>query len=86
MGLNDAIEKTSKGSHGAVPHGFRVLRLEKDRSKPRMVLLSPLAWVLRLCGRMASRKRWKDYRLDETLSREILMGGNTLIITAEKVA
>ena len=27
-------------------YGFRVLRLEKDRSKPRMVLLSPLAWVL----------------------------------------
>ena len=64
---------------------FRVLRLEKDRSKPRMVLLSPLAWVLRLCGRVASMKRWIDYRLDETLSKEILMGGNTLIIAAEKV-
>jgi len=64
---------------------FRVLRLEKDRSKPRMVLLSPLAWVLRLFGRVTSRKRWKDYRLDETLSKEILMGGNTLIIAAEKV-
>jgi len=50
-----------------------------------MVLLSPLAWVLRLCGQVASRKRWKDYRLDETLSKEILMGGNTLIIEAEKV-
>jgi SAM-dependent methyltransferase len=66
-------------------YGFRVLRLEKDRSKPRMVLLSPLAWVLRLCGRVASRKRWKDYRLEETLSKEILMGGNTLIIVADKV-
>ena len=67
-------------------YGFRVLQLEKDRSKPRMVLLSPLAWVLRLCGGVASRKRWKDYRLGETLSKEILMGGNTLIIAAEKVA
>ncbi len=61
-------------------YGFRVLRLEKDRPKPRMVLLWPLAWVLRLYGRVASRKRRKDYRLDETLSKEILMGGNTLII------
>ena len=38
-------------------YGFRVLRLEKDRSKPRMILLSPLAWVLRLCGRVASKEK-----------------------------
>ena len=66
--------------------GFHVLRLEKDRSKPRMILLLPLVWVLRLCGQVASKKRWIDYRLDETLSKKILMGGNTLIIVGEKVA
>lgn len=67
-------------------YGFRILRLEKDRSKPRMILLWPLAWIIRLYGRVASKKRREAYRLNETLSDEILMGGNTLIIVGEKVA
>jgi len=66
-------------------YGFRILRLEKDRPKPKMIWLRPLAWVIRLSGRFASGKRRKNYRLDETLSEEILMGGNTLIIVGEKV-
>lgn len=67
-------------------YGFRVLRLEKDRPKPKMIWLLPLAWVLRLYGRIASCERREVYRLDETLSDEILLGGNTLIILAQKVA
>ncbi|OGP92891.1 MAG: hypothetical protein A2156_10040 [Deltaproteobacteria bacterium RBG_16_48_10] len=67
-------------------YGFRILRLEKDRSKPKMILLWPLAWILRLCGRAASKRRQEAYRLNETLRKEILMGGNTLIIVGEKVA
>jgi ubiquinone/menaquinone biosynthesis C-methylase UbiE len=66
-------------------YGFRILRLEKDRAKPKMIWLWPLAWTLRLFGRVASKKRKEAYRLDETLSDEILMGGNTLIVVAEKV-
>ena len=66
-------------------YGFRILRLEKDRPKPKMIWLRPLAWVIRLSGRFASGKRRENYRLDETLSEEILMGGNTLIIVGEKV-
>ena len=67
-------------------YGFRILRLDRDRTKPRMVLLLPLVWVIRLLGRTASRKSREAYRLDETLRAEILTGGNTLIIVAEKVA
>jgi hypothetical protein len=67
-------------------YGFRVLGLEKDRPKPKMIWLRPLAWALRLYGRIASSKRREVYRLEETLSDEILLGGNTLIIIAEKVA
>lgn len=66
-------------------YGFRILRLDRDRSKPRMVLLLPLVWAIRLLGRAASRKRREAYHLDDTLSREILMGGNTLILVADKV-
>jgi len=66
-------------------YGFRILRLDRDRSKPRMMLLLPLVWAIRVLGRAASKKRREAYRLDDTLSREILMGGNTLIIVADKV-
>ena len=66
-------------------YGFHILRLDKDRPKPKMIWLRPLAWALRLYGRLASKKRREVYRLEETLSSEILMGGNTLIVVAESV-
>lgn len=65
-------------------YGFRILRLEKDRAKPRMKWLLPLVWVLRLYGFFLSEKRKEFYRLKDTLQDEILMGGNTLIIVGEK--
>ena len=67
-------------------HGFRILRLEKDRAKPKMFLLVPIVWAIRLYARLLSKKRWEDYRLKETLSNEMMMGGNTLIIVGEKTA
>lgn len=65
-------------------HGFRILRLEKDRPKPKMVWLLPLVWAIRLYGRLASKKKREVYRLDETTRDEIVLGGNTLIIVGEK--
>jgi SAM-dependent methyltransferase len=65
--------------------GFRILRLEKDRDKPKMALLLPIVWVIRLFGLFASKRRREFYRLNETLDDEIIMGGNTLIIVGEKV-
>ena len=66
-------------------HGFRILRLEKDRAKRKMVWLLPIVWVIRLSARMASQKRRELYRLNETTRDEIILGGNTLIIVGEKV-
>jgi SAM-dependent methyltransferase len=64
--------------------GFRILGVEKDRAKPRMKWLSPIVWIIRLYGRFLSRESRELYRLSETLSDEIMMGGNTLIIVGEK--
>jgi hypothetical protein len=66
-------------------YGFRILRLEKDRKKSRMILLLPIVWMIRLCGQLAPQERREAYRTDETLRHEIIMGGNTLIIAGEKV-
>ena len=67
-------------------YGFRILQLEKDKPKHKMVWLLPLVWFIRLYGRLASKKRQEFYRLDETTRKEIILGGNTLIILGEKVA
>ena len=67
-------------------HDKVVELMEKDRRKPRMVWLLPLVWLIRLYGRMASKKKRENYRLDETIKNEIIMGGNALIIMAERVA
>lgn len=65
-------------------YGFRILQLEKDQPKRKMIWLFPFVWIIRLFGRMASQKRRAAYRLEDTLSDEIIMGGNTLIIMAQK--
>ena len=67
-------------------YGFRILQLEKDRKKPKMILLLPVVWIIRFCGFFVSRKTREIYRLCETLRDEIIMGGNTLIIVGEKIA
>jgi ubiquinone/menaquinone biosynthesis C-methylase UbiE len=64
--------------------GFHILQVEKDRIKPRMKWLLPMVWIIRFYGRFFSKEKRKLYRLDETLSNEIIMGGNTLIIVGEK--
>lgn len=65
-------------------YGFRILRLEKDQPKRKMVWLLPFVWLIRLHGRLASQKRREVYRLDDTTRDEIILGGNTLIIVGEK--
>jgi hypothetical protein len=64
-------------------HGFHILQVEKDRIKPRMKWLLPMVWVIRLYGLFVSKEKREFYRMDETLSNEIIMGGNTLIVIAE---
>lgn len=66
-------------------YGFNILTLEKDKEKKRMRYLLPLVWMIRLYSFLASSKRRENYRLNETMKNEIIMGGNTLIIVSEKV-
>ena len=64
--------------------GFVLERVVRDRLKVRQLLLLPLAILVWLVtwvrGRRGRERRW----LDETNSRAVLMGGNTLIITARR--
>ena len=65
--------------------GFRILRVEKEKRKLKMNLFLPMVWIIRLYGRFVSEKSRQAYQLNETLRKEIIMGGNTLILIGEKI-
>jgi SAM-dependent methyltransferase len=64
--------------------GFQVLQLDIDRPKPKLKYFLPLAWLIRFYCLFWPRETRESYLLDETLSDDILMGGNTLIVVAKK--
>ena len=66
--------------------GFVILRIANDKEKKRMKWLLPVVWMIRLSCFFWPREKREDYHLDETLSPELIMGGNTLILVAEKKA
>jgi len=66
-------------------NGFRILRVEKEKVKPRMKWLLPIVWIIRFYGLFLSRETREFYRLNETESDVIIMGGNSVIIVGEKV-
>jgi hypothetical protein len=61
-----------------------VIKLDIDRQKSRQKFFLPLVWLIRLYCFFWPKDVREAYLLDETLSGPILMGGNTLIIVAEK--
>ena len=66
--------------------GFLPLRIEKDRAKWKQnVFLSPLWLLLSAYTALQSARRKEKYLLRQTTSRNVLMGGNTLIILARKM-
>jgi SAM-dependent methyltransferase len=65
-------------------NGFRVMKLEIDRPKPKLKYFLPLVWLIRFYCMFWPTETRGSYLLDETLSDQILMGGNTLIVEAER--
>ncbi len=63
---------------------FCITKLDIDKRKPKMLLLSPITALIKLYCWFWPKKAKERYWLKETLSKEILLGGNTLIIVAEK--
>jgi len=64
--------------------GFKVLTLEKDKEKKRMKCLLPVVWAIRLYCFFWPKEAREAYHLEDTLSPVLIMGGNTLILVAEK--
>ena len=64
--------------------GFKILTLEKDKEKKRMKWLLPIVWAIRLFCFFWPKEAREKYHLGDTLSPVLIMGGNTLILVAEK--
>jgi hypothetical protein len=64
--------------------GFKVLSIDKDKEKKRMKWLLPLVWGIRFYCSFWSKRQKENYHLKDTLSPLLIMGGNTLIVTAMK--
>ena len=65
-------------------YGFKVLSIAKDKEKKRMKLFLPIVWGIKLYCFFWTREEREKYHLNDTLSPMLIMGGNTLILTAEK--
>jgi SAM-dependent methyltransferase len=64
--------------------GFKIIHVEKDKEKKRMKWLLPIVWGIRGYCFFWSKEKKQDYHLDDTLSPELIMGGNTLILVGER--
>ncbi|HVP81222.1 MAG TPA: class I SAM-dependent methyltransferase [Thermodesulfobacteriota bacterium] len=64
--------------------GFNVVALEKDKEKKRMKWLLPVVWAIRLYCFFWPKETREKYHLKDTLSPILIMGGNTLIVVAQK--
>ena len=64
--------------------GFKILRVERDKKKKRMKWFLPIVWSIRFYCFFWPKEKWEAYHLRETLSPPVMMGGNTLILVAEK--
>jgi SAM-dependent methyltransferase len=65
--------------------GFKIIHIEKDKEKKRMKWLLPIVWGIRCYCLFWPKEKKKDYHLEDTLSPQLIMGGNTLILVGEKV-
>lgn len=66
-------------------NGLSITKLDIDKPKPKLVLLFPITALIKFYCWFWPKKAKERYWLKETLSKDIFLGGNTLIVVAEKI-
>ncbi len=64
--------------------GLSIVDITMDRKKKKQRFLYPLVWLITLYASFWSKRQKEKYWLKETLSPNIIMGGNTSIVIAQK--
>lgn len=67
-------------------NGFELQKTYLDKPKKNSWAYLPLVGLIKLAARFSSEKKRKSRWTDELNSREVLLGGNTLIFEAKKLA
>jgi len=65
--------------------GLEIETVASEKTKVNQLWLTPLAWLIFLFTKVKGKKGIRKYWLDESNSPKILMGGNSLIISARKI-
>jgi SAM-dependent methyltransferase len=64
--------------------GFEIIKLYRDKPKRNSWLYWPMILLIRLIGRLTPAQKKRERWTKELMSDEILLGGNTLIVHAER--
>ncbi|MCX7857775.1 MAG: class I SAM-dependent methyltransferase [Deltaproteobacteria bacterium] len=67
-------------------NNLKIVSLFKDKTKKKQLVFYPLVLLLDLINFFTSEKKRKLRRTDLTLNREVVLGGNTLIIITQKLS
>jgi len=62
--------------------GFEIVQLYRDKGKAWLWLYWPIVALIRVIARLTPERKRKERWTDELVSREVLLGGNTLIVHA----
>ena len=62
--------------------GFQIVRLYRDKPKAQLWLYWPIVVLIRVIARLTPERKRKESWTEELISREVLLGGNTLIVHA----
>lgn len=65
-------------------NGLTIVSILKDKLKRRQLVLYPLYLILKFANLFISEERKKNSRTDLTLHKNVILGGNTLILIAKK--
>lgn len=63
-------------------NGFEIARVHRDKPKTNAWLYWPLVALIKLVARLTPREKRAERWTDELASKEVLLGGNTLIVHA----
>ena len=63
-------------------NGFEIVRLYRDKPKAHLWLYWPIVALIRLIGFLTPERKKRERWTDELQSKEVLLGGNTLILHA----
>lgn len=63
-------------------HGFEVLTAHRDKAKANAWLYWPLVGIIKLIAKLTPKEKRSERWTDELVSKEVLLGGNTLIVHA----